>query len=100
VPVIIGTRLFDKSTAWPLHGVGVVESQNPLIAGVVQGQFIANAMRPRVVGLDDSRADLTQYCVPTPIFVPSRSRRTDNDESGLWDRRSEPQDIAYAITQT
>ena len=58
MPVIVGTRLFDKSPAGPFHRVGVFETQNPPIAGIVQRQFIPNAMRPCLVGLDDPRADI------------------------------------------
>jgi hypothetical protein len=66
VLVIIGTRLFDKSPAGPLHRVGVVETQNPPIAGIVQRQFIADAMRPCFVGLDDPGADLDPVLRPDP----------------------------------
>lgn len=64
MPVIVGTRLFNNSTAGPFHRVGVVETQNPPIAAIVQGQFIANAMRPCLVGLDDLRADLDPVMRP------------------------------------
>ncbi|OGA40207.1 MAG: hypothetical protein A3G26_06695 [Betaproteobacteria bacterium RIFCSPLOWO2_12_FULL_65_110] len=64
MPVIVGTRLFDKSPARPFHRVSVVETQNPPIAGIVQRQFIPNAMGPRLVGLDDPRADLDPVLRP------------------------------------
>ena len=70
MPVIIGTRLFDKSTAGPFHRVGVVKTQNPPIARIVQGQFIANAMRPCLVGLDDPGAD------PDPVLRPDSDLRS------------------------
>jgi len=64
VPVIIGTRLFDKSPARSFHRVGVVKTQNSPIAGIVQRQFIPNAMRPRLVRLDDPGADLDPVLSP------------------------------------
>jgi len=70
VPVIIGTRLFDESPAGSFHRVGIVETQNPPIPSIVQCQFIANAMRPRRVGLDDPGADLD------PVLRPDSDLRS------------------------
>ena len=66
MPVIVGTRLFDKAPARSFHRVGIVKTQNPSIAGIVQGQFIPNAVRPGLVGLDGSCADLDPVLRPDP----------------------------------
>jgi hypothetical protein len=44
--------LFDKAAARAFHGMGIVETQNPPVAGIVQAQFIPDAVRSRLIGLD------------------------------------------------
>jgi hypothetical protein len=64
--VIVGTRLLDKSSARALHRMGIVETQNPSIAGIVQRQFISNAVGTCLVWLNCPGSDLD----PVPSSDP------------------------------
>jgi len=66
VLVIVGTRLFDKSPARAFYRVGIIETQNPPIAGIVHGQGIPNTVRPCLVGLNYPSADLDPILRPDP----------------------------------
>ncbi len=64
--MIVGTWLFDKPPARSFHCVSIVKTQNPPITGIVQGQFIPNAVRSGLVGLDYPSTDLYPVLCPDP----------------------------------
>jgi hypothetical protein len=61
VDVVILAGLFHEPAAGPFHGVGIVMTEHPPIAPVMQGQLIADAVGPRPVRIDQ----------PDPAFHPS-----------------------------
>ena len=66
MPMIVGTRLFHKPPTRTFHGVGIVKTKNPPIAGVVHGQFVSNAVRPRLIRFNFPSPDLDPVSRPDP----------------------------------
>ena len=66
MPMIVGTRLFNKAPTRAFHRVGIVKTENPPIAGVVHGQFVSNPVRPRLIRFDFPSPDLDPVPRPDP----------------------------------
>ena len=64
--VIVSSRLFKEAPAWMLHRVGIVEPQKPPIAGIVQRQFISNAVWSSCVWLDNPSFDFDPVLCSNP----------------------------------